>query len=66
MFVFVQTERLPATELRKQLEDCTARYVVTVPDFLDKVHEACDGLSVRHIFVVGDAADGYPGASDAS
>ena len=52
-----------ATELRSQLEDSGATYLVTVPPFLDSAREAVAGTAVKEIFVVGDAAGATPFAS---
>ena len=42
-------------ELRFQLNDTGAKYLVTIPLFLDKAREAARGTSVREIFVFGEA-----------
>ena len=46
-----------ADELAKQLNDSGARFLVTVPPFLDKAREAAAKSKVEEIFVLG-AADG--------
>src|SRR2546427_8316117 len=42
-------------ELGFQLRDTGAKYLVTIPLFLDKAREAARGTSVREIFVFGEA-----------
>ena len=42
-------------ELGFQLRDTGAKYLVTIPQFLDKAREAARGTSVREIFVFGEA-----------
>src|SRR5262249_42253510 len=42
-------------ELGVQLRDTGAKYLVTVPPFLDKARLAVRGTSVRDIFVFGEA-----------
>ena len=44
-----------ATELRSQLKDSGATYLVTIPPFLDSAREAVSGTAVKEIFVIGDA-----------
>ena len=44
-----------APELRRQLFDAGARYLVTIPQFLDKAREAVEGTSVEEVFVFGEA-----------
>jgi acyl-CoA synthetase (AMP-forming)/AMP-acid ligase II len=41
-------------ELGHQLRDTGAKYLVTVPPFLDKACEAARGTAVREIFVFGE------------
>src|SRR6202022_2403971 len=44
-----------ADELAKQLEDSGARFLVTVPAFLDKAREAAAKSRVEEVFVFGGA-----------
>ncbi len=46
-----------AGELAKQLKDSGARWLITVPTFLDKAREAAAATGIEQIFVFG-AADG--------
>jgi acyl-CoA synthetase (AMP-forming)/AMP-acid ligase II len=46
-----------ADELAKQIQDCNARFLVTVPPFLDKAREAAAKTGVEEIYVFG-AAEG--------
>jgi acyl-CoA synthetase (AMP-forming)/AMP-acid ligase II len=46
-----------ADELAKQLTDSGARFLVTIPPFLDKAREAAAKTGVEEVFVIG-AADG--------
>ena len=52
-----------AGELRFQLNDTGAKYLVTVPPFLDRAREAAEGTSVREIFVFGEAEGATPFAA---
>jgi len=47
-------------ELAKQLEDCKARFLITVPPFLDKAREAAQRAGVREVFVIGEAPGATP------
>ena len=47
-------------ELAFQLRDTGAKYLVTVPPFLDKAREAARGTAVREIFVFGEAQGATP------
>lgn len=49
-----------AAELRRQLLDSKATFMVTVPQFVDKATEAIAGTSVREIFVFGEADGATP------
>jgi len=49
-----------ADELAKQLADCRARFLVTVPPFLDKAVEAAKRSGVEEVFVFGEAAGARP------
>ena len=48
-----------ADELRKQLDDAHASYLLTAPAFLDKASD----LKLREVFVIGEAAGATPFAS---
>ncbi|MFN2413893.1 MAG: 4-coumarate--CoA ligase family protein [Pyrinomonadaceae bacterium] len=52
-----------AEELRKQLEDSGAKYVVTVPPLVARVREAAEGRDLRELFVFGEAEGATPFAS---
>ena len=52
-----------AEELRSQLTDSGATYLVTIPQFLDTAREAATGTGVKEIFVFGDTAGATPFAS---
>ena len=52
-----------APELHRQLSDAGARYLVTIPLFLEKAQEAVAGTSVEEIFVFGEAEGATPFAS---
>jgi acyl-CoA synthetase (AMP-forming)/AMP-acid ligase II len=49
-----------ADELAKQLQDCRARFLVTVPPFLDKAAEAARKSGVEEVFVYGAAEGARP------
>jgi acyl-CoA synthetase (AMP-forming)/AMP-acid ligase II len=51
------------SELRDQLEDAGARYLVTVPPCVPKAAEAARGTGVRELFVFGEAEGAVPFAS---
>src|SRR5919109_1550718 len=51
---------LTADELTRQLRDCRARLLVTVPDQLEKATAAAQAAGGREIFVYGDAAGATP------
>ena len=44
-----------ASELRRQLKDSGATYLVTIPSFLDRAREAVAGTAVNEIVVIGEA-----------
>jgi acyl-CoA synthetase (AMP-forming)/AMP-acid ligase II len=46
---------LTADELARQLSDCRARLMVTVPELLEKATVAAERADVREIFVYGEA-----------
>ena len=52
-----------ATELRTQLKDSGASYLVTIPQFLGTAREAMTGTAVEEIFVFGDAEGATPFAT---
>jgi acyl-CoA synthetase (AMP-forming)/AMP-acid ligase II len=51
---------LTADELTRQLRDCGARLLVTVPDQLEKATAAAQAAGVQEIFVYGEAAGATP------
>lgn len=52
-----------AHELAQQLNDCQARYLITVPMFLDKAQEAKKLSGIEEVFVFGEAEEATPFAS---
>ncbi len=52
-----------AGELAKQLNDSQAKYLLTVPMFLDKAQEAAENSAVEEIFVFGEAEGATPFAA---
>ena len=52
-----------AGEMRGQIVDAGARFVLTVPERLDAVREAIAGSRVEEVFVIGDVAGAIPFAS---
>jgi acyl-CoA synthetase (AMP-forming)/AMP-acid ligase II len=52
-----------AEELTRQLQDSGARFLLTVPPFLDKAGEAAGPSGVEEIFVLGEAEGATPFAS---
>lgn len=50
-------------ELRTQLTDCDARYLVTAPPFLAKAQDAAARSGIREIFLFGEADGATPFAS---
>jgi acyl-CoA synthetase (AMP-forming)/AMP-acid ligase II len=52
-----------ADELAYQLRDTGARYLVTIPPFLDKAREAARATGVREVFVFGEAEGATPFAA---
>ncbi|HEX2619405.1 MAG TPA: AMP-binding protein [Phototrophicaceae bacterium] len=52
-----------ADEIAMQLNDCHARYLVTIPQFMDKALEAKQKSSIEEIFVFGEADSATPFAS---
>jgi len=49
-----------ATELRHQLQDSGAKFLLTVPPFLDSAREATEGTPVEEIFVLGEGEGATP------
>ncbi len=52
-----------ASELRHQLTDAGAKYLVTIPEFLEKARESIEGTSVEEVFVFGAAEGATPFAA---
>ncbi len=52
-----------AEELRYQLTDTGATFLLTIPQFVEKAAEAARGTSVREIFVFGEAEGATPFAT---
>jgi acyl-CoA synthetase (AMP-forming)/AMP-acid ligase II len=52
-----------ADEIANQLNDCKARFIVTVPPFIEKVTAAQSKSSLEEIFVFGEAEGATPFAS---
>lgn len=52
-----------ATELKHQLQDSNAKYLLTIPLFMDKAREAAADTNVQEIFVFGEAEGATPLAS---
>ena len=52
-----------AGELAKQLNDANARFLVTVPPFLDKALEAAGNSPVEEVFVLGEGEGATPFAT---
>jgi acyl-CoA synthetase (AMP-forming)/AMP-acid ligase II len=50
-------------EVGKQLKDARAKYLVTVPQLLEKAREAAVGAGVEEVFVFGEAEGATPFAS---
>ncbi|MBA3242997.1 MAG: 4-coumarate--CoA ligase family protein [Acidobacteria bacterium] len=50
-------------EVGKQLKDAQAKYLVTIPQLLDKAREACAGTGIEELFVFGEAEGATPFAS---
>jgi acyl-CoA synthetase (AMP-forming)/AMP-acid ligase II len=50
-------------ELATQLNDAGARYLLTIPPFLDKATEAAGRSGVREVFVLGEAPGATPFAA---
>src|SRR5436853_7927990 len=51
-------------ELAQQLTDCGAKYLLTIPPFMDKAKAAAETVkTVREIFVIGEAEGATPFAS---
>ncbi|HEV2922086.1 MAG TPA: AMP-binding protein, partial [Actinomycetota bacterium] len=52
-----------ADELTRQLDDAGARFLLTVPPFLDKALEAAGRSGVEEVFVLGEAEGATPFAA---
>jgi len=52
-----------AEELTQQLKDCNAKYLLTIPQFLDKAFQAAEAAGIEEIFVFGEAEGATPFAS---
>src|SRR5262245_11182161 len=52
--------RYTAGELANQIRDARAKYLLTIPQFLDKAREAIVESSVQEIFVFGEAEGATP------
>jgi acyl-CoA synthetase (AMP-forming)/AMP-acid ligase II len=52
-----------ADELARQLNDAKARYLLTIPQFLDKALDAAGRSGVEEVFVFGEAEGATPFAS---
>ncbi len=51
------------SDLRHQLSDAGARYLVTIPEFLEKARGSVEGTSVEEVFVFGEAEGASPFAT---
>ncbi|HXV42122.1 MAG TPA: 4-coumarate--CoA ligase family protein [Anaerolineae bacterium] len=52
-----------AGELANQLNDCQAKFLLTVPPFMDKALEAANEADIEEIFVFGEAEGATPFAA---
>jgi acyl-CoA synthetase (AMP-forming)/AMP-acid ligase II len=52
-----------AEELAQQLKDCNAKYLLTIPQFLDKAFQAAEESGIQEVFVFGEAEGATPFAS---
>lgn len=50
-------------ELRKQLEDSGAKYLVTIPQLVGRAREAAEGKGLKELFVFGEAEGATPFAA---
>ena len=50
-------------EITHQLKDCGARFLVTIPMFMDKAREAADEAGIEELFVFGEAEGAIPFSS---
>ncbi|MBA3572443.1 MAG: AMP-binding protein, partial [Pyrinomonadaceae bacterium] len=48
------------TEVKTQLRDSGANYLLTIPQLLDKANQAVQGSKIRQIFVIGEAEGAVP------
>jgi acyl-CoA synthetase (AMP-forming)/AMP-acid ligase II len=54
---------LTGEELAAQLKDCSARFLVTMPELLEKARPAAQQAGVEEVFVYGEAVGASPFAS---
>src|SRR5687767_6628717 len=47
-------------EIKHQLKDCSARFLVTIPMFMDKARDAAEEADIEEIFVFGEAVGATP------
>ncbi len=47
-------------ELNYQLKDARARFIFTIPPFVERVKEALEGTQVEEVFVIGEAEGATP------
>ena len=47
-------------EIEHQLKDCGARFLVTIPMFMDKAREAAEEAGIEEVFVFGEAVGATP------
>ncbi len=52
-----------AEELTAQLKDANAKYLLTIPQFIDKAFQAAEASGIQEVFVLGEAAGATPFAS---
>src|SRR5690242_18186565 len=52
-----------ADELTAQLKDANAKYLLTIPQFIDKAFQAAEASGIQEVFVLGEAAGATPFAS---
>ena len=51
------------TEIKTQLQDSCAKYLLTIPQLLEKANHATQGSSIRQVFVSGEAEGAVPFSS---
>jgi len=47
-------------EIAHQLKDCGARFLVTIPMFMDKARDAAEDADIEEVFVFGEAVGATP------